>query len=836
MQAPTQAPGSAPVPTGREHQVPVTPGGPAQLYPTALPGAQINWQGGYPVDMSAVRHLVAGGRAGGPEAPRVSALGAGVAALHQVYSNQGLQPAGAGAAGYAPYHIPAPPLPGAMGPPPPVSTVMGLDVGVPPAYANPYANHAAAIRAQTDPFVPRTITEKASITYGYTAAHGLYDELSRLYFRQASATADAVTVKFKLFSYDANGKAKALGPAQTFSGVKVNIDSDSLKFVAWAGLRPLFIEKFFGADLRLNDILQLQFKSGAAIPSGTPQCIRSAFVHNRNAKREMRLTITSSSSVDVHVLVTRSHYQVAEAHMEMVIDWDVGADDEKLKAYGEQKWIERCQAQASAAEAVAAAAPTSNGVYVRNDVRTAPAPMAAPATPDTPAPSLHRTPDTAQQPSQPSSRSYSQDFGGNTSRSEQFLDGTVGSANAVPLWTTKEMLYQSLEKQGELDAVQTGTWCTLLSADLPSRARHSQIIKELSAADFKPQADVIVTAGSIHFDDKPRNADVMFGSFKIAQVAHIVEGTPFLPRPGRRSDQTAVCLKRVFTMGDNTRILLDAAGQVQKLDSEQNTLVWAVAAHNRSVQELTNLHKRGFKNIIGQYAAVRFVDAALARLATPLKAYTVFMVEEYISPPDQGHFRKYLDNRTGAISENLNARDRNMAKYLSCLQHVQYLGSDRTLFVADYQGGATLLTDPQIISDPDFREKHNICPFSDGNVPTLFQEFPTTHVCLRYCKHYKLEPLTAPSSARTESAPRSAGIGSTTTTSRDAIVGASASASRGSASRGGAGIGPTTEIDPQPAHHSQSTQPTSGKRLRSHSRASAVQSETRSRRRMGSQG
>lgn len=95
-----------------------------------------------------------------------------------------------------------------MGPPPAVSTVMGLDVGIPPAYANPYANHAAAIRAQTDPFVPRTITDKVSTAYGYNGAHSLYNDLSRLYFTQASAATETVTVKFKLYSHDVHGKPK----------------------------------------------------------------------------------------------------------------------------------------------------------------------------------------------------------------------------------------------------------------------------------------------------------------------------------------------------------------------------------------------------------------------------------------------------------------------------------------------------------------------------------------------------------------------------------------------------------------------------------------------------
>ena len=80
---------------------------------------------------------------------------------------------------------------------------------------------------------------------------------------------------------------------------------------------------------------------------------------------------------------------------------------------------------------------------------------------------------------------------------------------------------------------------------------------------------------------------------------------------------------------------------------------------------------------------------ALAKLAMPgvtVKGYGAFMVEEYTSPSEQGLLRKYLDNSSPAVPEGLNARDHDMADYSTCLQHVQYECSDRTPFVADYQG------------------------------------------------------------------------------------------------------------------------------------------------------
>lgn len=61
---------------------------------------------------------------------------------------------------------------------------------------------------------------------------------------------------------------------------------------------------------------------------------------NRNSKKEMRLQITSASSIEIHVFVSRIRHQEAESHMDEVLDADsANTDDKQLLEYGERKWV-----------------------------------------------------------------------------------------------------------------------------------------------------------------------------------------------------------------------------------------------------------------------------------------------------------------------------------------------------------------------------------------------------------------------------------------------------------------------------------------------------------------
>ncbi|KAK7034458.1 hypothetical protein R3P38DRAFT_2698872, partial [Favolaschia claudopus] len=82
------------------------------------------------------------------------------------------------------------------------------------------------------------------------------------------------------------------------------------------------------------------------------------------------------------------------------------------------------------------------------------------------------------------------------------------------------------------------------------------------------------------------------------------------------------------------------------------------------------------------------------------------------------------------ISRMKNPEDRHRAEFLAFCQHYQLIKTHGTLFVSDYQGGESLLTDPQIMSSPSLDSRQL---FADGNIGNGFESFQNDHVCNKFC-------------------------------------------------------------------------------------------------------
>ncbi|KAK7021270.1 hypothetical protein R3P38DRAFT_2781399 [Favolaschia claudopus] len=73
---------------------------------------------------------------------------------------------------------------------------------------------------------------------------------------------------------------------------------------------------------------------------------------------------------------------------------------------------------------------------------------------------------------------------------------------------------------------------------------------------------------------------------------------------------------------------------------------------------------------------------------------------ELIDKPAQGQFRKYINNRTPVPTNFIpRTENHNCALFLAFIQHWKFKRTHGLAFVSDYQGGNTLLTDPQVMSD-----------------------------------------------------------------------------------------------------------------------------------------
>ncbi|KAJ7027222.1 hypothetical protein C8F04DRAFT_1123061 [Mycena alexandri] len=183
-----------------------------------------------------------------------------------------------------------------------------------------------------------------------------------------------------------------------------------------------------------------------------------------------------------------------------------------------------------------------------------------------------------------------------------------------------------------------------------------------------------------------------------------------------------------FKIGGSTvpaNIAHDARAQAKSLTMEVRCLAWG---HVLLYMVYTFI--RRFIREHGEppfpIPQMRFVEACLAS-----------QQEERIHPDVEGKFRKYINNGAAIPTAFRNAEDQERAQFLAFTQHVQYWKTTKTVFVGDYQGGNTLLTDPQIMSSPEFMAAgHHL--FADGNVATGFESFEIDHVCNKFCQFFQL--------------------------------------------------------------------------------------------------
>ncbi|KIJ41425.1 hypothetical protein M422DRAFT_255630 [Sphaerobolus stellatus SS14] len=97
------------------------------------------------------------------------------------------------------------------------------------------------------------------------------------------------------------------------------------------------------------------------------------------------------------------------------------------------------------------------------------------------------------------------------------------------------------------------------------------------------------------------------------------------------------------------------------------------------------------------------------------------MAEEMISEP----FVKHMNNTSPEPLPDLDEEDLHHAEFLWFAQHVQWEKTGGLAFISDFQGGRSLLTDPQVMTSPDLGDDL----FAGGNIPFGFNEFCLRHHC-----------------------------------------------------------------------------------------------------------
>ncbi|KAK7016701.1 hypothetical protein R3P38DRAFT_2785870 [Favolaschia claudopus] len=233
------------------------------------------------------------------------------------------------------------------------------------------------------------------------------------------------------------------------------------------------------------------------------------------------------------------------------------------------------------------------------------------------------------------------------------------------------------------------------------------------------------------------------GGFKLASFGRASK--PLFARDLR----TDICAKRTFyTEQDEGGIVHHipnpSSWQAVDLAVEVRCLAWSAALLEDVYEGVDNL---GISFIATRNAAdtqlpveiprMHFVQAVFAtegKTGEPGRPRSVFLVEELIDERVQGQFRKYINNRTPVPTNFIpRTENHNRALFLAFTQHWQFKRTHGLAFVSDYQGGNTLLTDPQVMSDESLGDI-----FGSGNIPSGCSSFKTTHSCNIFCEYFKI--------------------------------------------------------------------------------------------------
>ncbi|KAK7055921.1 hypothetical protein R3P38DRAFT_2849610 [Favolaschia claudopus] len=266
-----------------------------------------------------------------------------------------------------------------------------------------------------------------------------------------------------------------------------------------------------------------------------------------------------------------------------------------------------------------------------------------------------------------------------------------------------------------LFTLPTATWAAVIATPT--------IFSDITSPIFAPRLTVI----SYSVKDQRRPA---VGGFKLAYPG-TVSGPVF------DSNTTVVCLKQAFHTrvgpGDQTaRVLYEGVSQLKFLSGELNILGWGTTMMN-----MVYAYAAGRERELGkppfEVPAMRYVHAGIA-LPNGGEEKTAFLVEEWIDTESEGLFVKYIHNSSAKPRRFDDPAHEMRSQFLSFCQHVQYLKTDRAAYISDFQGGLSLLTDPQIISA---RMDIGVLPlFGGGN--TNYDALAEEHECTDYCRFYGL--------------------------------------------------------------------------------------------------
>ncbi|KAA1467109.1 hypothetical protein DENSPDRAFT_742638, partial [Dentipellis sp. KUC8613] len=220
------------------------------------------------------------------------------------------------------------------------------------------------------------------------------------------------------------------------------------------------------------------------------------------------------------------------------------------------------------------------------------------------------------------------------------------------------------------------------------------------------------------------------GTFKSMERAKIDP-----PIFGHSASSQRVACKQVYSKAEGLQVVQQPSLEAQTKELSMDVLCtqWAAA-----LLELCYDFIEEQSEITGDAQFViprlRYVRAALAVTASAdngTRPQQVFMLEELIDPKVEGEWRKYINNDSAEPIIQDSRKANEAAEFLAFCQHVQYLKTGKLAFVTDFQGGLSLLSDPQIITHPELGQL-----FGKGNLGQTHATFELDHSCNKFCQHF----------------------------------------------------------------------------------------------------
>ncbi|KAI5991632.1 hypothetical protein EDD15DRAFT_2368972 [Pisolithus albus] len=318
----------------------------------------------------------------------------------------------------------------------------------------------------------------------------------------------------------------------------------------------------------------------------------------------------------------------------------------------------------------------------------------------------------------------------------------------------REALKSGGTSELDVDNVLTQAFETIQFYPIPTRPL-AEILENPRYRSFN--LDISETyPGRLRVDQSPKSF-IGIGGFKTAQSGLLMLTPPSPSGLGSKVHDNVV-VKHPFLRpptlnpstsgsgplaGGSRRIIRFSLGdELPKLHCEANTLYWAKALLTMTYDFIDGAVLSAASVPPFKIPRLRFVEAGLALahsqftkgLVKPKFGGTVcgvYLLEEKIEGGSAA-FTKYIHNMDCRPSLSADEDGYDIAEFLAFTQHVQYSKTGGLVFISDYQGSSTLLTDPQILTDPSVGDGLDV--FSEGNVESTVASFEKHHECNRFCK------------------------------------------------------------------------------------------------------